>query len=455
MIKKEKRYFVVLFVILFVASIIVHTIINNTDAHYDDSIYWWLGKALGWNVKNIEWGFRGWLLPYIFSMCYQFGLLFQSEFVGYRIFASLMFAFAFTFLFSYIAKILDFKASNRRIALAGGVCGVVFFIFFRGLFIYTLSDFYAFTLSLLSVVFLHSLIEREQRLYIKSIEAFCLGLCLYGTYNIRTIYLFSLIACFCVMIIWQLFGKKWLETIVTGGCCGIGMFLCAIPQMIVNHNLSGNYSWKVPTEGLMLYQLQWGVTAERYATFIGDPAQYSTAGMFFVDNVGQAILNKEQITEFASYGQLIRVMLKYPLDFIGIYVRHFLNMLYPIYPEQYIQDLTKDKSVLLILFYTILFIAVSNFILLFQLKSKRWVWICLILLPCLCILPGAVEIRFFIALHFLIYMYAILGLKEFWIQFKMHKAGYIICYVTGFLLYIAYAGAMLGTTANGIAIINS
>ena len=83
-----------LFVILFAASIIVHTIINNTDAHYDDSVYWRLGKALGWNVKNIGWGFRGWLLPYIFSMCYQFGMLFQSEFVGYRIFASLMFAFA-------------------------------------------------------------------------------------------------------------------------------------------------------------------------------------------------------------------------------------------------------------------------------------------------------------------------------------------------------------------------
>lgn len=255
-------------------------------------------------------------------------------------------------------------------------------------------------------------------------------------------------------MVWKLYERKWLETIVTSMGCVFGIVLGAVPQMLLNHKLLGNYSWKVPTNGLMLRQMEWGIIYERYGTFIGDPAQYGSVQMFYMDAVGRAILNKEQITGLTSYGQLLKLFLKYPLDFAGIYVRHFLNMLYPIYPNQYIQDIGRNKSFLLILFYTLLFIAVVYFVRSFRLKSKRWIWFCLMLLPCVCILPGAVEIRFFIAFHFLVYMYAVLGIRDVWNEVMKQKAKYCIGYFTGFLLYLAYAGAMLGTTADGIATIH-
>lgn len=451
---KAKRYALV-FAMLFLASMIIHLVINNSECYYDASSYWEVGKVCGWDVRNIEWGFRGYLLPYIFSMCFKFGNMFGKEFLGYQLFSSFMFAFTFTFIFSVIVKIFEIEMDDKKIAYMGAICGGIFFLFFRGLFIYTLSDFYAFSFSMLSVVLMYFIIEYKQKYYVKAVEAFVLGICLYGTYNIRTIYLFSAIACVCTLIVWQLLQKKWIQLTVTIPECLIGMLVSAMPQIILNHKLFGEYSWKVPTEGLMLFQLYTGIGTGRYATFVGDSVQYGAAGMYFVDNIGQAILQKEQIAEFTSYGQLIKLIIHYPLDFLGIYARHLLNMLYPIYPNQYIQDITRDKTLLLVLFYTILFVSVFYIVNCIKMKSSKWVWLFLIMLPCVCILPGAVEIRFFIALHLMIYICAVFGIKPFIHQFKAHKVQFIACYLTGFVLYIAYAGTLLAATTEGIAIINN
>ena len=52
-------------------------------------------------------------------------------------------------------------------------------------------------------------------------------------------------------------------------------------------------------------------------------------------------------------------------------------------------------------------------------------------------------------------MYAVLGIKEFWIRFKKNKMKYLCFYMTGFLLYAAYAGMLLAATVDGTATINN
>lgn len=453
--KAKKNYYIIVFIVLFIISMVIHIAVDNTECHYDDAVYWSLGRAYGWDVRNISWGFRGWLLPFLFSMCYKFGMIFNKEFFGYWIFSSFEFAVTFTFLFRCVVKLLGYQVEEKYTALAGGMCGIIFFIFFRGLFIYTLSDFYAFSFSLLSIILVHALVENEQKWYVKVSEALFLGICLYGTYNIRTIYLFLLIACLGILIFWQLYEKKWVQLILTLPACFAGILICSIPQMILNHKLLGErFSWKVPTENLMLFQLHCGISTGRYATYIGEPSQYSVGGMFFVDNIGQTILERVQMTEFTSYDQVVKLAFRYPLDFAGIYMRHLLNMLYPIYPNQYIEDITKDKSIFLLLFYTILFISLCSFFSSLKIKKNRIIWLFLILLPCIFILPGAVEIRFFIALHFVIYMYGVLGIKQFILYVRNKKIKFFAAYLTGLLLYIAYAGTLLATTTAGIATIN-
>lgn len=121
---------------------------------------------------------------------------------------------------------------------------------------------------------------------------------------------------------------------------------------------------------------------------------------------------------------------------------------------RFVYDITKDKSLLLILYYTLLFVAVVYFVKSFIAKSSKWVWLILLLVPCVCILPGAVEVRFFIGFYFLIFMFAILGLQEFLTEFKGQKAKFLIMYFVGFLIYVAYAGMLLATTLHGTATIN-
>lgn len=60
---------------------------------------------------------------------------------------------------------MKFELSGKKWgeASAGAVCGMLFFAFFKGLFIYTLSDFYAFSVALLCIILLHNILEYEQK----------------------------------------------------------------------------------------------------------------------------------------------------------------------------------------------------------------------------------------------------------------------------------------------------
>lgn len=115
----KKRYLIIAFLTLFCISMVIHMVIDNTMHPFDSGLYWERGKECGWDVKNITDGFRGYLLPYIFSMCYKFGMLFGNEFLGYRIFISVIFAFTFTYLYVYVAKLLQFKLSDKSV-MGGG-----------------------------------------------------------------------------------------------------------------------------------------------------------------------------------------------------------------------------------------------------------------------------------------------------------------------------------------------
>ena len=129
------------FLALFLISFVMQMLIDNEEILYDASLYWEYGKALRLDIRNETLGFRGYFLLYFFSMCYQLGTLFGKEFSGYWILSSLIFALTFSVVFFMIAKILEFSEDDNYIIGAGGISGILFLLFFRGLFIYPLSDF--------------------------------------------------------------------------------------------------------------------------------------------------------------------------------------------------------------------------------------------------------------------------------------------------------------------------
>jgi hypothetical protein len=134
---------------------------------------------------------------------------------------------------------------------------------------------------------------------------------------------------------------------------------------------------------------------------------YARPGVYFIDPVGTAITAQEPpINTFTEY---INLFFKYPFEFCGIYLRHFINMLNPLFGEIYIKDILKFKTNKILINYLILFIA-SLWIALKLKKGniQRMMYYILFisssLLPCLTILLGAVEERFFVPVYTYIYI---------------------------------------------------
>lgn len=309
--------------------------------------------------------------------------------------------------------------------------------FWSGLFLYFLTD--AVALMFLSIGIYFLFLD-------KKIGYLLGGVFMYITYNTRTIYLFPIIVIILFLFIYKLRAKDksvFLATVFIFA----GIILAAIPQVIVNKNNHGVISAKVYTagnsgdygNGLFSWQLAQGLKLAEYETYVGVRDKHSSGGVAFTDTTGERIWREEGIdSQTVIIKDIVKLFFKYPLDMVGIYVRHFINMLNPVWGEMYIKNLEKVKIHLTIINYIILYIIVywnigvkeksiknikelltdSN-----KEKLKIYITRCTLLIPCIAILPGSVELRFFYPMYMLIYVYLIYniglsGIKKVWMSCK-------------------------------------
>lgn len=130
------------------------------------------------------------------------------------------------------------------------------------------------------------------------------------------------------------------------------MFIIALPQMYINGHYTGNYTPRVLTEQLSGYSTSLekthiflGLSASRYETYLGNPIDYPTPAVLFIDPIGQTLLAREGITlANFSYFSLLGLLIKYPLDVLGIYTRHLISLLTPVFQETYIFSIYKSKT---------------------------------------------------------------------------------------------------------------
>ncbi|MBR6147715.1 MAG: hypothetical protein IKQ44_05055 [Lachnospiraceae bacterium] len=450
-----KNVEILAFIFLFVGMFSVLAYSGDTDLHYDDALYWTLGQAYNWDCTNLAIGFRGYLLPFMFFLAYKLGKILGNQFIGLWILSGATFALLHTAVFRRIIGMLGFDTGDKkRTVICGGVAGCISALLFRGLYKYALSDIYAFTILLLTIIIFHDIISSENIGRIRRIiSVFILGFMIYGMYNIRTIYLFISVILLGVFIVYHCLSKYrkfWYEVPVMIA----GLFTGMYPMIRMNRALLGITSWQIPTDGLMLVQIHAGIYTDRYATYIGDKERFSSAGVYFYDKLGQKILEYEGIETLETWGEYIKLVFKYPLDFIGIYTRHLISMLYPIFPNQYIKSVDKDKSFFLILTFTLLWVCGIYLIKIYRFDKKSIILLITILFPCLCILPGAVESRFFFGVYYLIAAYVTMGIKEVFLEVKTKKVPYIVSYAVLFCIYVALCGYMLSGTESGTIILS-
>ncbi|MFC5271979.1 hypothetical protein [Adhaeribacter terreus] len=216
----------------------------------------------------------------------------------------------------------------------------------------------------------------------------------------------------------------------------IGFCLVSLPQFLINQQHLGVHSPFMQTKyqgrNLYLAQLEWGLKIQKYETNIGDG--YPDAKVFFTDPAGLAILSAEKLTEIESFGAYLNLVKKYPVDFCALYVRHLFNGLDIQYPTPYVVNFRKFHWAVVLLNYTVIFLALT--VLLFR-KIERMNWpaagvLCIILLPCFIAIPTAMECRFLLAIHLLIYALVCFGWPADWKPqyFSLHaKLKYLAIYI--------------------------
>ena len=130
----------------------------------------------------------------------------------------------------------------------------------------------------------------------------------------------------------------------------IGIIIAGLPQSTINKIHNDTYYPIVMTEkysgnqNLFLLQLNWGITYSKYETYVGEESQYSSPGVRFKDNTGVRIIDLEGGEYPNSIGEWFALVLRYPLDFIGIFGRHIVSYITPTYSEIYVKNLNANKT---------------------------------------------------------------------------------------------------------------
>lgn len=292
----------------------------------------------------------------------------------------------------------------------------VFFAYWQDLIFYPLSDFYAFALLLCAVYCMVKAEDWKERIgwYVLPLYVIC-GICLYGAYNTRTIYLFA--GPFIVMLFLFFNRKEAKKRLILYLCCIMaGVLSCGIPQARINQKHHNSFSIAVDTssmEGgsLFNFQLTSGITVQRYETYVGPEDGYPKHKFIFEDEAGKRIMEAEGKVLLESIGEYVGDVLKYPLDFIGIYTRHLLNAFCLPYNHAYVKWLHAYKPWLILANYTLVFIAGMAIILQkswkLSLLKRNNIYMLATLIPCVMILPGAIEMRYFVQMYILMYGYLV------------------------------------------------
>ena len=407
----SKRLDWIVFIIIFVSSMVYAAITDIRTYVFDSGYYWTITDPVfegNLNLLNFPYTFRGYLFPFLTGTVKY---LFHGVW-GWRVLSS--FLCAGTYSFS-----LPFLISGRRIKsyteIFRTLLAYAFFMWIWGNFMqYPLSDFAAAAFLLTGVSILKSFHGTD--LHWETItKGIAVGLSLYAAYNTRATFLYG--AAFAAIIFLITNRKDIKKAFCLLAFALISAFLIALPQCLINEQYIGIFSPKVHTEAysnnpdvdLQKVQVFQGIGMDRRETYSGsEQLHYPQAAVFFEDPVGQEILRRRNlsVTRF-SIPTVFKLMLEFPLDMIGIYTRHLISLMTPMYRQIYIDNLYPDKGIWTSV--SALVWIIAGFAVLKQWKWKKSLpdsfWILSVCLPSFLQLFGSPEIRFFLPVYLLCYYY--------------------------------------------------
>lgn len=406
--------------------LVLHYVGRIREYPYDAGVYWHEGSLYGlekFSIYNYNYPLRGYLFP-LFTYAIR-KLAFEGLGTERKVFCvvtSLLYSFFFMILLPQILKIMFeiiVPLWSRLIFTA--VC----IIMFRGMILYPLTDLFGLMCMCIAIYFYLMLMQdRVKKRAVRVLYAIGMGMALGGAYYVRPVYLITWIAFAGIMLFEVIRTKKWILLFGV-----IGIFLIAMPQVCINHKHFNTWSPMIQTqlhfgESLYLSQLEWGVSMQKYETNIDDTVEDIPAGMVFEDLTGKEIL--EEGGGIDSYFSYVRFCFRHLADMACIYLKHIFNGMDIVYPMIYIKNVFCNRFVTQLINYTLIFFGIEG--LLFFIKKKCWnrlivsmaVTYCL---PILLVVPTAVETRFFVGAHIVLYLFGVAALtnRDWWNKFVLYK----------------------------------
>lgn len=344
---KQNKYILFAFTGCFIMVFIAEIFFMNATWTCDAGDYWNRGeliKSSGFSLDSID-SFRGYIFPLFLGVINYLG----GRRCWYVINAAVIAVFA-AFIIPMVTK--DDRDFGKKELIQTTSFWALFSLLFVGAIVYPLSDLFAVINIFAAMLFLKKSAETDKTA-IRFISVFLTGVFCYLSYNTRTIYLF---ACFTVPVIYIILRlcnqtkkkidiKKLLLTGAEMGAGFLGAVAAAIPQIIMNTIHLGKLSMSVPTSGLMLSQMSWGIRYQRYDTYLPLTVDelHPNPQVFFIDNTGIRILEEMGMAVFEDWGDFLSLFFHHPVDVITIYVRHLVNYVFPCWPTMYITDLNNSK----------------------------------------------------------------------------------------------------------------
>jgi hypothetical protein len=397
------------FVIALSLFLLLHYASGVTEFYFDSSDYWQLSSIS--NLFNFPRdGIRGYVYPTLLSPArFLSDLIPSCGLMPFRLFSSLFYAYALTILLpSFYTSIFGGKLSFWRRLITPALIAALF----PGVILYPLADLPA-VIFMLGALFCVKRSADVDQVLSRCLLLILSGMLAYGAYNARTIFLFPMIlGAFAATIV--TFRNHNMRTKI----CAIALFLIgavisSIPQGLINLKSHGAFWPGVITtrenRSLFANQLLWGITVQRYETSIERSSPAAT--LFYLDKVGERLFRENKIGDQPfNVSTYLTLVLKNPIEFIGIYGRHVVNGLDVRDGNIYTNARSADRNILSALNFLIvlsgLIIIATGAYRSFNSQNNmkiQFIFGSLIMMPVIMVIPGAIESRFFLPLHLAIY----------------------------------------------------
>ncbi len=447
---KQHCWWLPVFAVIFVFSLLYAARANVTELYFDSKYYWTLSNIIYENGSNPIYilRFPESVRGYFFPVLIGYFRLFFHGITGWRVLAALSMAACFSLSLPYAVKgrgISSLKGSLRVL-----LAFAVYLWIWGDLMQYPLSDFIACFLLNSAIAFLRTT-GRSQKTGLKILSGFIAGALLYAAYNTRTTYLYSIIVVSAAYILIN--RKNARNILITGLSVLAGMAVLSLPQCYINNHNIGKISPLVNYD-LIDSEVFKGLTTARYETYVGDFEVYPRSALIFDDLTGWQIVQRENISEENfKLTQIFGLFLKYPLDMTGIYFRHLLSLLTPLYRQVYVTDIT-DFSVLTILISIILWLT-AGFEIFIQIReqglSLNALWILAVCLPGLLQIFDEPELRFFLPVYLLCYYEVFAGIdwKRYLRALKANWPQVLILSLVIIVFWISQTGGIMAAKRNG------